>query len=139
MSTRFSHCDLCGTQVMFADATNAGRVPPVRRYRDQAREEGLLAVRCAVCARLPSRIAPGSAFRIDLVGRDRTNILTDCNSQYNYWPARIGHLLEVYTDDVPDDLIAAMNEEPIEVGFLVEEDINLIVIAYRRGNRTFNV
>src|SRR5215831_9073424 len=139
MSVRFSHCDLCGSQVMVADETNSGRFPVTRRYRDNDREKGLLAVRCAVCSQLPYRIEVGSAFRVRFVGIERTNILPDCNSEYNYWPADIGHLLEVYTRDAPDEAIRAMNTEPIEIGLLVEEEVNLIVVAYRLGNRTFNV
>lgn len=135
----FSQCGLCGRQVMFADGTNSDAFPVTRKYRDNDREQGLLAVRCAVCSELPYQIEAGSPFRIAVVGRERMNIIPDCNSEYNYWPAGIGHLLEVYTDEPPPEVIAAMNLEPIEVGFLVEEDVNLIVVAYRRGDRTFNV
>ena len=124
---------------MSADATNAGRFPVTRKYKDPAAERDLLAVRCAICAQLPYKIEVGSAFRVHFVNIERTNILTDCNSEYNYWPAGIGHLLEVYTDDPPPEVVAAMNTEPIKVGFLVEEDVNLIVVAYRRGEQTFNV
>jgi hypothetical protein len=124
-------CDFCGVQMMFNDASNAGRFPVTRRYKDMDREEGLLAVRCAVCADFPYRIEAGQAYRVDYVGRDQTNLITDCNSTYNYWPAGIGHLLEVYATNPPYD--------PIEVGFLVEEDINLIVVAYRRGEERFNI
>lgn len=131
MSVEFGRCDFCGVQVMFGDATNAGRFPVTRRYKDRNREEGLLAVRCAVCAQFPYRIEAGQPYRVDFVGIDETNIITDCNSTYNYWPTGIGHLLEVYLATPPFD--------PIEIGFLVEEEVNLIVVAYRRGAGFFNV
>lgn len=135
----FFRCELCGAQLMQRDATNETKFPAVRRFKNEMTREGLLAVRCAECAELPFRLEEGQPYRVDMIGRDETTVIPSCNSTYNYWSGGIGHLLEVYSSDPSENYISAVRSGPIEVGFLVEEDVNLIVVAYRIGSNSWNV
>jgi hypothetical protein len=139
MSVDYFRCELCGAQLVQSDLTNETKFPVTRRFENELTSEGLLAVRCAECANLPYRLEEGLPFRIDMIGRDETYVLPDCNSTYNYWPMGIGHVLEVYSSSPSDNLVSAIRSGPVEVGFLVGEDVNLIVIAYRIGANGWNV
>jgi hypothetical protein len=131
MSIDYFRCELCGAQLMQRDSTNETKFPAVRRFKDEMAREGLLAVRCAECAELP--------FRFDMIGRDQTYVAPSCNSTYNFWPRGISHLLEVYASRPSDDYISEVRSGPVEMGFLLEEDVNLIVMAYRIGSQDWNV
>jgi len=135
----FFRCELCGAQLMQRDAANETKFPAVRRFENELTHEGLLAVRCAECAELPFRLEEGQPYRVDMIGRDETTVIPSCNSTYNYWSRGIGHLLEVYSSNPSDNYISAVRSGPVEVGFLVEEDVNLIVMAYRIGSNSWNV
>ena len=139
MSIDYFRCELCGAQLMQRDSTNETNFPAVRRFRDEMAREGLLAVRCAECSDLPFRFEEGQPFRIDMIGRDDTAVLTGCNSTYNYWPRGVGHLLEVYSSEPSDDYISEVLSGLVEIGFLVEGEVNLIVMAYRIGSDNWNV
>jgi hypothetical protein len=139
MSVDYFRCELCGAQLMQGDPTNETKFPAVRRFRDEMAREGLLAVRCAECAEMPFRLEEGEPFRIDMIGQDETPVLTDCNSTYNYWPRGIGHMLEIYLSRPTDDYISEVRSGRVEIGFLVEEDVNLIVMAYRVSSDDWNV
>ncbi len=99
----------------------------------------LIAVRCSQCASFPYLLEEGQPSRIDLIGHDDVTVLTDCNSEYNYYPLGIGHILEAFISDPSDERLEQMKNDPIEIGFLVKESVNLIVVAYRRGDKLFNV
>lgn len=139
MGIDFFRCELCGTQLIQRDSTNETKFPAVRRFENELTREGLLAVRCAECAHLPYRLEEGQPYRINLVGRDETYVIPSSNSTYNYWPPGIGHVLEVYRSSPSDNLVSAVRSGPLEVGFLMEEDVNLIVVAYRIGPNGWNV
>jgi hypothetical protein len=113
-----------------AEPDNQNKFPVTRRYQDPINQTGLLSVRCAECARLPYKLKEGEPYRSDLIGQEEVTLLPGWNSSYNYWSRGIGHLLEVYTD-APQEGLAFERDAPIEIGFLIEEDVNLIVIAYR--------
>ncbi|MGZ5481141.1 MAG: hypothetical protein ACXWID_04095 [Pyrinomonadaceae bacterium] len=120
-------------------STNEGKFPPTRRFDDEIAQTNILSVRCAECAELPYRIAEGQPFRSSLIGRDDTTVVTGCNSIYNYWPAGIGHLLEVFPPSLSDETLSFARSSQIEIGFLVYDEENLIVVAYRFGSNAWNV
>lgn len=139
MSIDYFRCELCGAQLMHRGRGNETKFPTVRRFTDEMAGEGLLAVRCAECAEMPFRLEEGQPFRINLIGREDTHVITGCNSTYNYWPRGIGHLLEVYSSDPSEDYTSALRGGSVEIGFLVEEEVNLIVMAYRVESPDWNV
>lgn len=139
MGVDFFLCELCGTQLMQRVSTNGTKFPAVRRFENELTRERLLAVRCAECANFPYRLEEGQPYRIHLIGREETYVLPGGNSTYNYWTLGLGHVLEVYRSSPSDNMVSAVRSGPIEVGFLVEEDVNLIVVAYRIGSSGWNV
>lgn len=124
---------------MTPDRFNAGKLPGIRRFEDERNHKGLIAVRCSQCARLPYLLQEGQPYRVDLIGDDDVTIISDCNSEYNYYPLGFGHMLEVFVSHPSDKWIEQLKTEQVEVGFLVEENVNLIVVAYRYGEGKFNV
>jgi hypothetical protein len=139
MTVDYWLCGMCGVQLMTPDQFNAGKLPGIRRWEDPRNHKGLIAVRCAQCAHLPYLLEEGQPYRVDLIGEDDIPILTSCNSEYNYYPLGIGHLLEAYVTNPSEQWIEQLRSEPIEIGFLVEENVNLIVVAYRHGEKKFNL
>lgn len=87
---------------------------------------------------MPYVLEEGQPHRVDLVGNDNVPLLIDCNSEYNYYPLGFGHLLEAFVSRPSDERIVQLRNEPIEIGFFVEEKFNLIVVAYRLGESLFN-
>lgn len=130
---------MCGIQLATSDQTNVGRFPAIRRLEDERNHKGLIAVRCAMCANMPYLLEEGQPYRVDLIGESDIPILTSCNSEYNYYPLGLGHVLEVYTPRASDELIEQLRDEEIEIGFFVEENVNLVVVAYRVGEWKFNI
>lgn len=109
-----------------------GKFPPVRRYENNDEVKGkLLAVRCAECDRIPYYLKEGNPSRARLFGSEGVSINRLFVAKYNYWSHGIGHLLELY---VPLNGFEDLNHyrfDPFEIGFFVEEDVNLIFLAYR--------
>jgi hypothetical protein len=138
MNVDYWRCGMCGVQLMTPDQNNAGKFPATRRFRE-SNETGLIAVRCAQCARLPYLLEEGQPHRIDLIGHDDINVIPSCNSEYNYYPLGIGHILEIFASDPNEQWMTDVRNDSIEIGFLVEENVNLIVLAYRRGEHRLNV
>ena len=130
MSVDYFRCEFCGVQLMHPDP-NRSQFPVTRMYKNQSREEGLLAVRCAECSDFPYQLEEGKPYRIDLIGRDDVIINNQINSNYTYFPHGLGHILEVYIGRPSEQFLSILRNDPIEMGFLVYEDANLIVIAYR--------
>jgi hypothetical protein len=120
-------------------STNEGKFPPTRRFEDEIPQTNLLSVRCAECAELPYKVTEGQPFRSSLIGRADTTVVTGCNSTYNYWPAKIGHLLEVFPPSLSEKSLSFARSSQIEIGFLRYDDANLIVVAYRFGSNAWNV
>jgi hypothetical protein len=87
---------------------------------------------------LPYKLEEGQPFRSDLIGKDDVTVVSGCNSVYNYWP-NSGHLLEVYISSPSEETLEFLRTAPIEVGFLVDGEVNLIVIAYRFADNNWNV
>jgi len=139
MTVDYWYCGMCGVQLMTSDQTNDGRFPAVRRFEDERNQRGLIAVRCAMCANIPYLLEEGQPSRVDLIGETDIPILTSCNSEYNYYPLGLGHVLEVYMPRPSDELIEQLRSEEIEIGLFVEENVNLIVVAYRHGEWKFNI
>lgn len=134
----YFRCEVCGAQLMSCDAGSETKFPAVRRFADPDERKGLLSVRCAECVRLPYKIEEGQPFRSDLIGNENVTIASGCNSVYNYWP-NVGHLLEVYISSPTSTDLEFLRTAPIEIGFLVQEEVNLIVIAYRFATQDWNV
>jgi hypothetical protein len=139
MQIDYFRCEVCGVQVMHSDSTNEDKFPVTRRFRDQLYKKGLISVRCARCVALPYKLEVGQPYRSNLLGREDTQVVTGCNSVYNYWPYGVGHLLEVFPSSCDPESLSFYDREPIEIGFLVEGDVNLIVVAYRFGESDWNV
>ncbi len=139
MSLDFFRCEVCGASLMFSEPGNEGKFPVTRRFHDQLHKKGLISVRCAHCAELPYRIEEGQPYRSDLIARDDVTLVTGCNSVYNYWPTGIGHLLEVFVSSPSDESLSSLKTSQIEIGFLTEDDVNLIVVAYRVLPHRWNV
>lgn len=137
MGVDYWQCGLCGVQLMFSDQLNADRFPGIRRFRDEWTETDLIAVRCTPCANMPYQLEEGHPHRIDLIGGDDVIIMT--NLGYNYYPMGIGHVLEVFVSSPSEDELAGLRNDPIEIGLLVEEEVNLIVLFCGHGDRWTNV
>lgn len=138
MGLNYYQCELCFADLMFSNELNANKFPAVRRFRDDSSQNELLSVRCAECANLPYKIEKGQPFRADLLGSDDVNVLHESNSDYHYWSRGLGHLLEVYGSP-SDEIIRDVESASLSIGFLVEEEVNLIVLAYRLENIGWNV
>ena len=128
-------CDLCGAQLLHRDNSNDGQFPVDRRFQDDEAKK-LLTVRCAECVEIPYRLEDGTPSRAYRFNADNIHIITSFNREYNYWSAGIGHLFEFYSSDTDEESLSYFRETPFEIGFLVEEDINLIVIATAFCRRT---
>jgi len=139
MSLNFFRCEVCGDQLMFSEPRNEGKFPVTRRFEDQLHKQGLISVRCAHCAELPYRIEEGQPYRSDLIGRSDTTLVTGSNSVYNYWPNAVGHLLEIFVSSPSDEELSQLKTAQIEIGFLTEDEVNLIVVAYRVLPHRWNV
>lgn len=139
MSIDYFRCEVCGAQLMYSDSANENKFPITRRFQDQVYEKGLLSVRCAECTNLPYKLEEGQPYRSHLIGRDKVHVASGCNSVYNYWPHGVGHLLEVFSSSPSNESLSFIRSTPIEVGFLVEEDVNLIIVAYRFVPHKWNV
>ena len=139
MTVDYWGCGMCGIQLMTPDRLNAGKLPGIRRFEDERNHKGLIAVRCVMCANMPYLLEEGQPYRVDLIGNDDIPLLTSCNSEYNYYPLGFGHVLEVYVSDPSEKLIEQLRNEVIEIGFFVEENVNLVVVAYRVGEWKFNI
>jgi hypothetical protein len=133
MSVDYWFCGMCGVYLMHSNQMNAGRLPPTRIYENQAQETGLIAVRCAACTEMPYLLEEGQPYRVDLIGGDHVMIMVDLG--YNYYPLGMGHVFETFTSNPDKDKLTALQEAPIEIGFIVEEDVNLIALVLRRGGK----
>lgn len=139
MSSEYFICDVCRVQLAHQDETNQNKVPITRCFQDEVNKRGLIAVRCSQCASLPYKLQEGQPFRIQFMGMQSANIISGCNSDYNYFPYGIGHLLEVYAHEPSEPYLIKARKEPIQLGFLEYLDVNLIVVAYKIGDRNWNV
>jgi len=131
MSINYFFCELCGTQLLHRDDSNENKFPVTRRFENNGEIETLLTVRCAECVQIPYWLTEGNPSRSYRFNADGVTILMELNREYNYWSHRIGHLLELYVSDPDDEDLAYFRNSPIEIGFLIEEDVNLIVLAHR--------
>lgn len=131
MNLHYFICELCGEQLLHATASNENKFPVVRKFEDNDQMESLLAVRCAECDRIPYSLKVGNPSRAHLYGADGVSILREIGSTYNYWSYGIGHLLELYTSVCDEDSLSYFEKQPFELGFLVDKEINLIILAYR--------
>jgi hypothetical protein len=139
MQLDYFRCEVCGFHFMHHDSTNENKFPVTRRFEDQIHETGLISVRCAQCEALPYILEVGQPYRSGLLGREDTHVITGCNSVYNHWPYAVGHLLEVFPSSCDQESLSYFEQASIEVGFLVEADVNLVVVAYRFGDSGWNV
>lgn len=131
MNLHYFICELCGEQLLHATAANGNKFPIVRRFKDDDQTKQLIAVRCAECDQIPYFLKVGSPSRAHLYGAEGVSILTDLGSTYNYWSYDVGHLLELYTSARDEDSLSYSEKQPFEIGFLVDEEVNLIILAYR--------
>ncbi len=139
MKPRFDQCEVCGADVMFRNEKNTNKFPASRRYLNEERSEGLLSVRCAECSDLPYKLEAGQPYRATLLGRENVNVIGGFNSQYSFYPFGLGHFLEIYSSSPSEETIASVLSAPISIGFLTEESVKLIVLAYRLEGQGWNV
>ena len=132
-------CGMCVVQLMTPDKYNQGKLPGIRKFQDRREKTGLIAVRCAHCAEIPYLLEEGEVSRIHFMGDDDVSILFECNSEFNHYPLGIGHVLEPYIGEVDKARMEQLRTDPIEIGFLVDKEVNLVIVAYRHGDRRFNV
>ncbi len=131
MNIDYFFCELCGVQLLHADDGNKNKFPVTRRFETNGEIEKLLTVRCAECVQIPYRLKEGNPSRSYRFNADGVSILMELSREYNYWSHRIGHLLELYVSDPYEKDLDYFRNSPLEIGFLVEEDVNLIVLAHR--------
>jgi hypothetical protein len=111
---------------------NRNKFPPVRRYENNDEVKGkLLGVRCAECDQIPYFLKEGNPSRARLFGAEGVSINRLFVAKYNYWSYGIGHLLELYEPLDGSEGLEHYRCDPLEIGFFVEEDVNLIFLAYR--------
>lgn len=107
------------------------KFPITRRFQSNNEEKELLTVRCVECTEVPYFLEEGNPSRADLFNADIVTILRDLNREYNYWSFGIGHLFELYISTPDTDDLSFFRDSPIEIGFFVDEEVNLIVFAHR--------
>lgn len=118
MEPDFLRCEVCATSLV-------GNGPPATRvYQDPIARTELVSVRCAECAGLPYRLEAGEPCRSD------RPVQGDC--LYSYWSRGIGHLLEL--ELTTDEDASRFSTLPLELGFLVRAEANLIIVAFRFGS-----
>lgn len=131
MNISYFNCELCGVQLMHADNSNKTKFPVTRRFQDNNETKKLLTVRCAECDGIPYWLQEGNPSRAHLFNADGVTILRDLNREYNFWSYGIGHLLELYTSERDKDSLLYFRNTPFEIGFLVDEEVNLIILTHR--------
>ncbi len=131
MNIDYFFCELCGVQLLHADDGNKNKFPVTRRFETNGEIEKLLTVRCAECVQIPYWLKEGNPSRSYRFIADGITILMELSREYNYWSHGIGHLLELYVSDPDEEDLDYFRSAPLEIGFLVQEDVNLIVLAHR--------
>lgn len=124
------YCELCGAQLLHRNDLEQNKFPFTRRFEDNDETKELLTARCAECAQIPYWLKDGNPSRSRYFNADGITIIKELNREYNYWSHGIGHLLELYDSDSVD-LLSDLRNSPIEIGFLIKKDVNLIVLAHR--------
>ena len=121
-------CDICHfLNIREENQIDKSKLPFKYGYEDPIHKINLIAVRCSECAGLPYRLEEGQPYRIDIVACTGPTIPSS-NHKYNYWPRGIGHVLEVFLSDLPMNF---PRTEPLELGFIIVEDVNLIAVGYK--------
>jgi len=125
-------CELCGFRSARRNEENRGKFPVVSAYENGDEESGkLLAVRCAECDRIPYYLKEGNPNRVRRFNTDGIPVTRCVSHNYNFWSYGIGHLLELYEPDPGAEPLDYYRLTSFEIGFFVEEDVNLILLAYR--------
>ncbi|MCI0489242.1 MAG: hypothetical protein L0229_21835 [Blastocatellia bacterium] len=127
MTTNYYQCESCGVFDSHTVANDERKFPFTRRELP----EGGCAVRCKECTELPYRLEEGQPFRIYIGDENGLIRIWKLNRKYNFWPNRIGHLLEILEDDPSHEYIQAVQNGPVDIGFFVERDVNLIVVTIK--------
>lgn len=110
----FFHCEVCGKQLV-GNGSTARRI-----YQDPIAKTGLISVRCAECTGLPYPLEEGQPCRSEWP--------VEGGCLYSYWSRGIGHLLEL---ELSTDEASFIRTLPLELGFLVRAEANLIIVAFR--------
>lgn len=131
MNLHYFYCELCGAQLLHRDDSNKSKFPVTRCFEDNDETKNLLTVRCAECVGIPYWLIDGNPSRSYRFDADGVTIIKELNREYNDWSHGIGHLLELYISEPDDEALTFIRNAAIEIGFLVEEDINLIILAHR--------
>lgn len=124
-------CELCCTHLQNVGNPKKTIFPVKRAFENNSLEGKLLTVRCAECRLIPYWLKEGNPSRSHLFNKDNVQLLRDFSRNYHYWSYGIGHLFELYIDDTDQESLDEYRNSPIELGFIVDEEVNLIVLTHR--------